>query len=65
VNGPTAASAIPASAIVEPSSQTATELAAIAKSPARRYSFSWALPAPGRTAIRTSVTISAAATAVM
>ena len=63
--GPTALSAMPASAIVSPSSHTAAEAAAIAKSPARRSTFSWALPAPGRSGSRTSVSISPSATAVM
>ena len=62
---PTALSAMPTSAIVPPSSQTAADAAAIAQSPARRSTFSWALPAPGRTARRTSVSISPAPTAVM
>ena len=44
---PTALSAIPASAIVPPSIQTAADAAAIAQSPARRSTFSCALPAPG------------------
>ena len=44
---PTALSAIPASEIVPPSIQTAAEAAAIAQSPARRSTFSCALPAPG------------------
>ena len=46
---PTALSAIPASAIVPPSIQTAADAAAIAQSPARRSTFSCALPPPGRT----------------
>ena len=37
----------------------------MAKSPARRSTFSWALPPPGRLGSRTSVTISPAPTAVM
>ncbi len=45
---PTALSAMPASAIVPPSIQTAADAAAIAQSPARRSTFSCALPAPGR-----------------
>ncbi len=56
---------MPASAIVPPCIQTAAEAAAIAQSPARRSTFSCALPAPGRTARRTSVRISPAPTAVM
>ena len=62
---PTALSAMPASAIVPPSSQTAADAAAIAQSPARRSTFSCALPAPGRMRSRTSVRISPAPTAVM
>ena len=65
VVGPTALSAIPASAIVPPSIQTAAEAAAIAQSPARRSTFSCALPPPGGAAIRTSVSISPSPTAVM
>ena len=55
VVGPTALSATPASAIVSPSSHSAAEAAAIAQSPARRSTFSCALPAPGRSGSRTSV----------
>ena len=44
---PTALSAMPASAIVPPSIQTAAEAAAIAQSPARRSTFSCALPRAG------------------
>ena len=46
VVSPTALSAMPASAIVPPSIQTAADAAAIAQSPARRSTFSCALPAP-------------------
>ena len=56
---------MPASAIVPPSIQTAAEAAAIAQSPARRSTFSCALPAPGRSGSRTSVSSSPAPTAVM
>ena len=62
---PTALSAMPASAIVPPSIQTAADAAAIAQSPARRSTFSCALPAPGRSGSRTSVSISPSPTAVM
>ena len=62
---PTALSAMPASAIVPPSIQSAADAAAIAQSPARRSTFSCALPAPGRSGRRTSVSISPAPTAVM
>ena len=47
VVGPSAPSARPASAITPPSIHTAADTAAIAKSPARRSTFSCALPAPG------------------
>ena len=53
------------SMIVPPSIQTAAEAAAIAQSPARRSTFSWALPAPGRSGSRTSVSSSPSPTAVM
>ncbi len=56
---------MPESAIVSPSSQSAAEAAAIAQSPARRSTFSCALPAPGLSAKRISVTISPSPTAVV
>ena len=56
---------MPASAIVPPSSQTAADTATIAQSPARRSTFSWALPPPGRSGRRISVSISPSPTAVM
>ena len=56
---------MPTSAIVPPSSQSAAEAAAIAQSPARRSTFSCALPAPGRSGRRISVSISPSPTAVM
>ena len=62
---PTALSAIPASAIVRPSIHSAAEAAAIAQSPARRSTFSCALPAPARTFSRTSVSSSPSLTAVV
>ena len=65
VVGPTALSATPASAIVPFSIQSAAEAAAIAQSPARRSTFSCALPAPGRSASLTSVRISPSPTAVV
>ena len=65
VVGPSAPSARPASAITPPSIHTAADTAAIAKSPARRSTFSCALPAPARIGIRTSVSISSAPTAVV
>ena len=55
---------MPASAIMPPSIQTAADAAAIAQSPARRSTFSCALPAPGRSGIRTSVSSSPSPTAV-
>ena len=55
---PTALSAMPASAIAPPSIHTAAEAAAMAQSPARRSTFSCALPAPGRSGRRTSVSSS-------
>ena len=65
VVSPTALSAMPASAIVPPSIHTAAEAAAIAQSPARRSTFSCALPPPGRSGTRTSVSSSPSPTAVM
>ena len=62
---PTALRAMPTSAIEPPSIQTAADAAAIAQSPARRSTFSCALPAPGRTGSRTSVSISPPPTAVV
>ena len=55
---PAALSATPASAMLPPSSQSAAETATIAKSPALRSTFSWALPlhpaSPGsRISVRT------------
>ena len=61
---PTALSAIPASAMVPPSIQTAADAAAIAQSPARRSTFSCALPPPGRSGTRISVSSSPSPTAV-
>ena len=63
--GPTALSATPASAIVPSSIQSAADAAATAQSPARRSTFSCALPAPGRSGSRTSVSISPSPTAVV
>ena len=54
---PAALSATPASAMFPPSSQSAAETATIAKSPARRSTFSWALPLRGLDGSRTSVRI--------
>src|SRR3954453_19522310 len=65
VTGPTAASARPASAIVSPSSHSTADAAAIAQSPARRSTFSCALPPPGRKGSRTSVSSSPSPTAVV
>ena len=65
VVSPTALSAMPASTIVLPSSQTAADAAAIAQSPARRSTFSCALPPPRRSGTRTSVSSSPSPTAVM
>src|SRR4051812_18884997 len=62
---PTALSAMPISRTSPPSIHTAADAAAIAQSPARRSTFSCALPPPGRRAMRTSVSISPAPTAVM
>ena len=62
---PTALSAMPTSAIAPPSIHSAAEAAAIAQSPARRSTFSCALPAPGRIFSRTSVSSSPSPTAVM
>ena len=56
---------MPTSAIVPPSIQTAAEAAAIAQSPARRSTFSCALPPRRRSGTRTSVSISPSPTAVM
>ena len=62
---PTALSAMPTWVIVPPSIQTAADAAAIAQSPARRSTFSCALPAPGNSGRRISVSSSPAPTAVM
>ena len=56
---------MPTSANLPPSSQTAALAAAIAQSPARRSTFSCALPAPGLSGSRISVRISPSLTAVM
>ncbi len=55
---------MPTSANVSPSSQTQAPAAATAQSPARRSTFWYALPAPGRIGTRISVIISASPTAV-
>ena len=55
VVSPTALSAMPASQIRPPSTQTAADAAAIAQSPARRSTFSCALPPPARSGTLTSV----------
>src|SRR5688500_3562065 len=62
---PTADSAMPTSENVWPSIHSAADAAAIAQSPARRSTFSCALPAPGRTFRRTSVSSSPSLTAVV
>src|SRR4051812_34383149 len=62
--GLTALSANPAAAISAPSSQSAAPDAAVAQSPVRRLTFSYALPWCSRTGMRTSTSISASPTAV-
>jgi len=51
--------------LLPPSSHSAPETATIAQSPARRSTFSWALPAPARTGIRISISSSASWIAVV
>src|SRR6516165_3815938 len=65
VVGLTALKATPASTIFPPSTHTAADAAAIAQSPARRSTFSWALPPPVLSGRRTSVSSSPSLTAVM
>ena len=62
---PTAASAIPARAIVAVArASSAAPAATTAQSPTRRSTFSYALPAPARSGTRISTSISAGPTAV-